>query len=248
MRIICFFSHYMFHSFYIYIFVCMKMVEIPSLYELACRAFNETDISDAEYEDAFTDAMSEGEKPILIILQVASKVDQIPYNSLHEGYHIFNPFIWRIAYMNEELFGLNGPVENHLGKHSQVAIIEDCWEDNWGSRLESPELCSYRGFTLYQGARVLYPTEIVRILNDLHSRDKEDGPIEEHWFEDAELPIVIIDRVPESWHHSKRQRRREDEKEDLYVCSLPREYLLDPAWKNGLLQEYERIEGEQMED
>ena len=120
----------------------MKMVEIPSLYELACQAYNGTDISDAEYKKAFADAMLEGEKPSLIILRVASKVHQIPYNIPYKGYKIFNPFIWRIAYMNEELFGLNGPLENHLGKVSQVAIIEDCWEDNLGRRLESLELYS----------------------------------------------------------------------------------------------------------
>ena len=80
------------------------MVEIPSLYELACKAYNGTDIPD---KSAFTSAMSQsqGENPSLIILRVASEVPRIPYNVPYEGYKIPNPFMWRIAYMNEDLFG-----------------------------------------------------------------------------------------------------------------------------------------------
>ena len=220
------------------------MVEIPTLYELACRAFNGTDISNENYQSAFMDAMSRGEKPSLIIFWVASEVHRFPY----QGYEMRNPFIWRIAYMDEECFGLNGPLEDHQGKVTQVAVIEDWWEDYWGRRIDSPELCSCRNSPFLQrneevdkgesrNVRMLYPVKIVRKLEDWCHRDGDQEPIEAHWFEDAELPLELIDGVPESFHYAERRRQREDKELDLHFCSLPweRDYLQDlnsRIWKN----------------
>ena len=81
------------------------MVEIPSLYELACRAYSDTDIPG--YQEAFEQAMTQGERPSLILLRINSLVELIPYQ---DGM-IHNPFAWRVAYVNEELFGLHGPLQ-----------------------------------------------------------------------------------------------------------------------------------------
>ena len=73
-----FHSHYMFHSIYLfYLYVYMKMAEIPSLYELACRAYSDTDIPG--YQEAFQQAITRGEKPSLILLRINSLVEEIPY-------------------------------------------------------------------------------------------------------------------------------------------------------------------------
>lgn len=247
------------------------MVEIPSLYELACKAYNGTDIPDKNYKSAFTSAMSpsQGEKPSLILLRVASEVPRIPYNVPYEGYKIPNPFIWRIAYMNEDLFGQNGPLVNRRGDVTQVVVIEDCWEGVWGERLETPQLFPCRNNPFHQWdedasenagmphaeresrwATMLYPVEIVRILQDLYHPDDRQEPIEGHWFEDAELPLQIIDGVPESPLHSEIRRRRENRETGRYYRCSPweRDYLQDPNWKIGLEQEYEKIEAEEMEE
>ena len=132
--------------------------------------------------------------------------------------------MWWIVYINEELFGLNGPLQYQHGTVSQVAIIEDYWEDRWGDPYDTPKLdiCQYN--CLYgwdkdpyerlnlppeereaRLARCLYPEEIVRDLRRLYNPDDIRRPIEGQWFEDAELSLRIIDGVPESNGHSKRR-------------------------------------------
>ena len=198
----------------------MKMGEIPSLYELACRAYSGTWI--LGYQEAFDKAMSEEEKPSLIIIRIASEVQEIPYNNDV----IKNPFMWRIAYMNEELFGLNGPLQSQHGTVSQVAVIEDYWEDGWGDPYDTPELDVCQFNTLYgwnkdpyeetnlpseeqevRLARCLYPEEIVREFRWLCNPDDVCRPIEGQWFEDAKLPLHVVDGVPESKEHSERRNR-----------------------------------------
>ena len=95
------------------------MAEIPSLYKLACRAYNDTDIPG--YKEAFEQAMTRGEKPSLVLLRINSLVEEIPY----QNGMIPNPFAWRVAYVNEEMFALYGPLQNHNGDVSQMAVIED---------------------------------------------------------------------------------------------------------------------------
>ena len=112
----------------------MKMVEIPSLYELVYRAYSKTWIPG--YQEAFDKALSEGKKPCLILIWIASEVPKVPYRSTR----IPNMFMWRVAYMKEELFGLFGPRQNRPREVSQVAVIKDSWEDYWGDELDEPEL------------------------------------------------------------------------------------------------------------
>ena len=163
--------------------------------------------------------------------------------------------------MDGEHFGLNGPLEDHRGKVTQVAAIEDWWEDDWGRRIESSELWTCRSSPFLQNnketdeeelrsGRMLYSVEIVRILEKLYHLDGDPEPIKAHWFEDAKLPLEVIDGVPESFHHAERRHQREDEESELHLRSLPweQDYLQDPNWKRGLLQEYERIERELMEE
>ena len=67
------------------------MVEIPSLYELACHAYDDTGVPG--YQEAFEQAMMEGEKPCLILIRATALVEEIPY----KGGIIRNPFVWRVA-------------------------------------------------------------------------------------------------------------------------------------------------------
>ena len=98
--------------------------------------------------------------------------------------------------------------------------------------------------------RCLYPCSITKDLEDIinqYDPDEHGLPIEGHWFEDAELPLRIVDGVPESVHHSLRRN----------CCHTPgvfyqynegtRDYLKDLAWYLGLNEEYERVKAEEME-
>ena len=242
----------------------MKMVEIPSLYELACRAYSDTDIPG--YQEAFEQAMTQGEKPSLILMRINSLVELIPYQ---DGM-IHNPFAWRVVYVNEELFGLHGPLQNRNGEVSQVAVIEDRWCDYFGEPIFPPKLDATRYNNHYgwnrdpfesqdltpeevnvRLKRCLYPVTIIKDMQEIISRydpDEHGLPIEGHWFEDAELPLRVVDGVPESLHHSRRRYRhytpgvfhRHDDQE--------REYQQDPDWYLGLNEEYEKMEAEQMEE
>ena len=115
------------------------MVEIPSLYELACHAYSDTDVPG--YHEAFEQAMTEGEKPCLILLRGTAMIKEIPYKN---GI-ISNPFVWRVAYVDEERFGLHGPLQNNRGEVAQVAVIEDHTCDPWGNAIFPPQLnvCRY---------------------------------------------------------------------------------------------------------
>ena len=82
------------------------MVEIPSLYELACRAYNCTDIEG--YQEAFDEAMSSGEKPCLILMKIRSGVSRFTYEGEDRNYEIQNPFCWRVVYVDESRFDVQG--------------------------------------------------------------------------------------------------------------------------------------------
>ena len=69
---------------------------------------------------------------------MASEIPQISYDVPYDGYRIWNPYSWQIVYVNENLFGLHGPLEDHRGNVTQVAIIKDWWKDDWGRRLKNP--------------------------------------------------------------------------------------------------------------
>ena len=239
------------------------MVEIPSLYELACRAHSGTWMPG--YQEAFDEAMSEGEKPCLILLRIASQVSEIPYGNER----IPNTFMWRIAYMNEELFGLFGPLQRSHGEVSQVAVIEDYWEDCWGDELDEPELHVCRYHNLYgwdkdpydesirpynddrdRWARCLRAEEIVRIIEDLDYPNDRDRPLEDKWFDDAELPLRLVDGVPESIDHSERRGRNTVNGTYHGFAYYERDYLQDPNWLVCLEQALGRrnYEEEQMEE
>ena len=129
------------------------MVKIPSLYELACRAYSRTWMPG--YQEAFKEAMLERERPCLILMRIASEVSEIPYGDST----IPNTFMWQVAYMNKELFGLYGPLQNFRGEISQVDVIEGHWEDCWDKELDLPQLnvCRwmYANTTIYMdGIRI----------------------------------------------------------------------------------------------
>ena len=81
-----------------------------------------------------------------------------------------------------------------------------------------------------------------------YNSDKHGLPIEGHWFEDAELPLRIIDGVPESACHSLRRYRRHTPGMFCRYEEGMQDYLNNPAWCLELNDEYERIKAEQMEE
>ena len=252
----------MFHSFYLFhLYVYMKMVEIPSLYELACRAYSGTWMPG--YQEAFDKAMSEEEKPCLILMRIESRYPEISFGDEK----IKNVFSWRIAYMDEERFGTFGPLQGRYGHISQVAVIEDVWEDGWGNELEVPEMYACRYHTLYgwdkdpsdesqddftyketHWARSLRAEEIVREFEKVDFPAYQHEPLEGKWFEDAEFPLHLIDGVPESYDHSEIRNRINVNGTYHRLGHYMRDYLQDPDWRSAFKEELRRQRAELMEE
>ena len=66
------------------------MVEIPTLYKLACRAYSGTTIQG--YQEAFEEAMKQGEKPCLLLMRVRSEVTEFTYGEADDEIVLPNPF------------------------------------------------------------------------------------------------------------------------------------------------------------
>ena len=183
---------------------------------------------------------------------------------------IKNPFVWRVAYVEEERFGLHGPLQNNRGDVAQVAVMEEHTCVSWRNAIFPPQMnvCRYNnlhGWALDPYERddlppeevklqlegCLYPCSIIKDLKDLitcYDPDEHGLPIEGHWFEDAELPLRIVDGVPESAHHSLRRNCRHTPGMFHQHKEGTRDYLNDPAWYLGLNEKYERIKAEEMEE
>ena len=243
------------------------MVEIPTLYEMACRAYSGTWMPG--YQEAFDQAISMGEKPIIVLMRVESNYQEIPYADAPRGI-IRNPFIWRIAYVDETRFDTYGPLIGSNGTVSQVAIIEDEWDTDPSTPTLRVERChTLYGWDLYptpsnyfeersHAPRTLYAREVFSEIKRRLDLNNWQEPIEGKWFQDAELPLKLIDGVPESWRHSAMRRRhsalnqrpRSGRYHPFYVTD--RDYLDDPLWwqaLNAAEDEYfESIEVEQMEE
>ena len=130
-----------------------------------------------------------------------------------------------VLHMKEEFFGLFGPLQNRSGEISQVAVIKDSWEDCWGNELDMPKLhvCQYNDLygwdkdpykeNIYDSVEIrvrlarYLRVEIVQILENLDHPDDQDLPLEGKWFEDAELPLHLVDGIPESCFPSERRGR-----------------------------------------
>ena len=199
----------------------------------------------------------------MILMRIASSYPEIPFGDKK----VKNVFSWRIAYMNEEMFGTFGPLQDRSGHISQVAVIEDSWEDCWGDKLEIPELYGYRQNDLYgwdkdptdesQGdfnakethwARCLRAEEIVRKFERLDFPAYQHEPLEGKWFDDAEFPLHLINDVPKSFEHSKRRNRINVNGTYHRLGHYVRDYLQDPNWKIAFENELRRQRAELMEE
>ena len=125
----------------------MKMVEIPSLYELACRAYNCADIQG--YQEAFAEAMTSGEKPCHILMQVRSEVDRFTYEGEDQNFEIHNPFSWRVVYVDKSRFYMQGTLIGPNGWVSQVAVLEDDMLPSWSQIVGPPILVARHHYLLY---------------------------------------------------------------------------------------------------
>ena len=233
---------------------------IPSLYKLACRAYNCTDIEG--YQQAFDEAMTSGEKPCLILMRVRSEVNRVTYEGEDQEYEIHNPFSWRVVYVDESRFDMQGTLVGPNGRVSQVAVLEDNMPPIWSQIVRPPVLTAEHQYLLYDlknernnGSdrsyfpRCLYAREVMDVFIRMHEPVYENVPIEAVWFEDAQLPLEIIDGVPESPQHCQVRNRFVDRYGRIYpMWGYERFYLDDPYWDRNLIEEYQRIEGEQMEE
>ena len=102
--------------------MCMKMVEISSLYELACWAYDCAGIP--EYQEPFDKAMTSGEKPCLIPMKFRSGMSTFTYEGVDQNYEIQNPFCWRVVYVDKSRFGMNGPlIGGHKWLYWKIAYL-----------------------------------------------------------------------------------------------------------------------------
>ena len=223
------------------------MNSIPSLYELACRAYSGMCIGG--YLQAFDDALKFGERPGLIILRIRSRAPLIPYYD-DDPYspYIQNPFVWRIALIDHSRI-IAGPQQTQYGHVGQIAVIEEEWYDDWEGDIDPPRLVVCRTYRLRgwnlppteapipreHQPRLLYPDEVICQMTNLCP---PSVPLEAHWFEDAELPIQIIDGVPESALHSELRRRINIDHGDYHPLNCDRSYLEDPNWRRALERAY----------
>ena len=122
------------------------MVEIPFLYELACRAYDCTDIEG--YREAFDEAMTSGEKPCLILMKIRSGVNKFTYEGADQNYEIQNPFCWRIVYVDESRFDVQGTLIGPNRRVSQVAVLEDSIPPNWSHIDRPPRITAQHQYVL----------------------------------------------------------------------------------------------------
>ena len=100
------------HLTFQYLTFTFQMNQIPTLYELCCRAYN-GEVDFPGYADAFKAAMTADPKPSLILHRIVSKQPTVPFFRVLRDEsvirsHIPNPFIWRVAYVDERRF-VEGP-------------------------------------------------------------------------------------------------------------------------------------------
>ena len=237
------------------------MVEIPSLYELACRAYSGTEIQG--YQEAFEDAMTQGEKPCLILMRIRNQVQEFTYGEADEQVVLPNPFCWRIAYADETRFGMLGPLVGPNHHVSQVVVIEDRVTPSWVPWRDPPRLIAERYYKLRSWNRApayissppeyfprcLYAHEVMNEFLKVYEPVSSEIPLEAFWFEDAQLSLELIDGVPESPSHGAIRNRFEDEYGNVYpMYGNERWYLEDPSWFQGLQEAVRENEVEQMED
>ena len=221
------------------------MNQIPTLYELCCRAYG-GDVQFPGYTEAFDEAMTADPKPSLILHRIVSQQPMVPIYRVMEAdddddevvvlRHIPNPFIWRVAYVNERTF-VQGPRINprfydgrpgdHVMEH--VVVIEEQWKGDDGVLLPAkthrpiltvPTWAITNGYggdgeeyrypvMTYPNPnpRMLYPGEIMPELQRLFTPKYNLNSIKSTWFADAELSVTLVDGVPESNHHSWKRGR-----------------------------------------
>ena len=210
------------------------MNQIPTLYELCCRAYK-GDVQFQGYEEAFDAAMAEVPKPNLILHRVQSKQPMVPFNRVYDDdtvvqWQIPNPFIWRVAYVDERRF-IEGPrYRPRFRQMEHVVVLEEKWKDEFGGMLVhkthipvttvpiwyrrlqlQPDIGEFLYPTMSYpnpDPRKLYPQEIMTELRRLFTPKYSLDSIKGTWFADAELSVALVDGVPESTLHSEKRGRR----------------------------------------
>ena len=69
--------------------------------------------------------MTSGEKPCLILMQVRSGISTFTYEGDDKNYEIPNLFCWRVVYVDESRFDVQGTLVGPNHRVSQVATLEE---------------------------------------------------------------------------------------------------------------------------
>ena len=141
---------------------------------------------------------------------------------------------------------------------SQMAVLEDNMLPSW-SQINRPPIIAQQHYLLYSMnhvlsdgtertyfPRCLYAREVMDVFMRLNELVYQDIPIEVIWFEDAQLPLEVIDGVPESPQHYQVQNRFEEEYGRIYPIWGDEPFCLEDPREIHLREEYHRIEGGQM--
>ena len=205
--------------------------KIPTLYQLACRAYN-PGTTKKGYKAAFKalfGAQRTAPPPDMVIHRIS--IEETTPDVFWHGMNsitgastmtnICNPFLWRVAYVNTSGFDTPGPT---MGRNENftMAVIEDSVDEDY--------IYPFRNHTI-RGATILSGREAYHILVGM-VKSGEDATIESRWFEDRELPLRLVDGAPESRHHAEWRHRIRIL--PYYCPSRTRRYLEDPKWKERL--------------
>ena len=91
---------------------------------------------------------------------------------------------------------------------------------------------------------------MLQILQGINNPIDNHRPIEGRWYDDAQLPLQLVDGVPESEHHSEIRGRHDVPSTGDYLPyhAYERNYLFDPDWWIPMDEAYQELRAEQMED
>ena len=94
---------------------------------------------------------------------------------------------------------------------SQVAVLEDSIPPSWYEANRTPRITAQHQYVLCSLnqerdvdptrtyiPRCMYARELMEVFTRMNEPVYHNIPLEAIWFEDAQLPLEVIDRVPES--------------------------------------------------
>ena len=188
--------------------------------------------------DAFRACFDENEAIPDIILMRARRDWQEYWIGDAPEWRVRDAFIWKIVWINPE---------PHIGPRKRydtgVAVIEDYLPDeDWGETREDAPFWKHHRFyanwptmDIPRGPEepryMVHAEEIWEVFERFYTPEYWHDPIERHWVRDAELPLSVINGVPESDQHAETRDRPQIYGVKFAVPTWEREYLNNPDWE-----------------